>query len=179
MYPCVCVSSSSHSLAPSVCIPVCLSLLLPLCPSLYMYLSLQTLSPINFFQWGSVTHQTAVPVPSISYCVLNHHNLFYQIQNALAFNQDTCCHLALCLRLLPFQFLFFSNYSSPTIDNDRKWRFSGNSLRFRQLSVSGKNFPDLTSFNLKIAFKISPIFCSGTVFTIIPFLNNLRIGPLS
>jgi hypothetical protein len=28
----------------------------------------------------------AVPVPSISFCVLNHHNLFYQIQNALAFN---------------------------------------------------------------------------------------------
>ncbi len=44
----------------------------------------------------------AVPVPSISCCVLNHHNLFYQIQNALAFNRDTCCHLALCLRLVPF-----------------------------------------------------------------------------
>jgi hypothetical protein len=28
----------------------------------------------------------AVPVPSISCCVLNNHNLFYQIQNALAFN---------------------------------------------------------------------------------------------
>jgi len=52
--------------------------------------------------WGSVTHQMAVPVPRISCCVLNHHNLFYQIQNALSFNQDTCCHLALCLQLLPF-----------------------------------------------------------------------------
>ncbi len=52
--------------------------------------------------WGSVIHQMAVPVPSISCCVLNHHNLFDQIQNALAFNWDTCCHLALCLRLLPF-----------------------------------------------------------------------------
>ncbi len=51
--------------------------------------------------WGSVNHQMAVPVPSISYCVLNHHNLFYRIQNALAFNRDTCCHLALCLQLLP------------------------------------------------------------------------------
>jgi hypothetical protein len=30
----------------------------------------------------------AVPVPSISCCVLNHHNIFYQIQNALAFNWD-------------------------------------------------------------------------------------------
>jgi hypothetical protein len=47
----------------------------------------------------------AVPVPSISSCVLNHHNLFYQIQNALAFNRDTCCHLALCLWLLPFHWL--------------------------------------------------------------------------
>jgi hypothetical protein len=25
-------------------------------------------------QWGSVTHQMAVPVPNISCCVLNHHN---------------------------------------------------------------------------------------------------------
>jgi hypothetical protein len=49
----------------------------------------------------------AVPVPSISCCVLNHHNLFYQIQNALAFNQDTCCHLVLCLRLLPFHWEIF------------------------------------------------------------------------
>ncbi len=56
-------------------------------------------------QWGSVTHQMAVPVPSIGCCVLNHHNLFYQIQNALAFNRDTCCHLALSLRLLPSYFL--------------------------------------------------------------------------
>ncbi len=55
-----------------------------------------------WLKWGSVTHQMAVPVPHISCCVLNHHNLFYQIQNALAFNWDTCCHIALCLQLLPF-----------------------------------------------------------------------------
>ncbi len=48
----------------------------------------------------------AVPIPSISCCVSNHHNLFYQIQNALAFNRDTCCHLVLCLQLLPFHFMF-------------------------------------------------------------------------
>jgi hypothetical protein len=53
-------------------------------------------------QLGSVTHQMAVPVPSISCCGLNHHNLFYQIHNALTFNWDKCCHLVLCLRLLPF-----------------------------------------------------------------------------
>jgi hypothetical protein len=41
-------------------------------------------------------------ITSISSCIFNHHNLFYQIQNALAFNRDTCCHLALCLQLLPF-----------------------------------------------------------------------------
>jgi hypothetical protein len=51
-------------------------------------------------------HQMAVPVPSISCRVLNHHNLFYQIQNALAFNWDTCCLLALCLQLLPFHSIF-------------------------------------------------------------------------
>jgi hypothetical protein len=44
----------------------------------------------------------AVPVPSISCCISNHHNLFYQIQNALAFNRNMCCHLPLCLPLLPF-----------------------------------------------------------------------------
>ena len=38
----------------------------------------------------------AAAVPSISCCVLNHHNLFYQIQNALAFNRDTCCHVYGC-----------------------------------------------------------------------------------
>jgi hypothetical protein len=49
----------------------------------------------------------AVPAPSISCCVLNHNNLFYQIQNVLAFNCDTCCPLALCLRLLPFHYLVY------------------------------------------------------------------------
>ncbi len=44
----------------------------------------------------------AVSIQSVSCCVLNHHNLFCQIQNALAFNRDTCCHLALCLWILPF-----------------------------------------------------------------------------
>ncbi len=53
-------------------------------------------------KWGSVTHQIAVPVPSLRCCVLNHYNLFNQIQNVLAFNWDTSCHLALCLQLLPF-----------------------------------------------------------------------------
>jgi hypothetical protein len=51
----------------------------------------------------------AVPVPSISCCVLNHHNLFDQIQNALAFNRDTCCHLMLCLWLLPFHWGLYHN----------------------------------------------------------------------
>jgi len=56
----------------------------------------------------------AVPVPSISRCVLNHHNLFYQIQNALAFNRDTCCRLVLCLQLLPFHWLTGTRLSRTT-----------------------------------------------------------------
>jgi hypothetical protein len=64
-------------------------------------------------QWGSVTHQVAVPVPSISCRILNHHNLFYQIQNALAFNWDTCCNLAHCLRLLPFHCKKLLNHPRP------------------------------------------------------------------
>ena len=85
-------------------------------------------------QLGSVTHQMAVPVPSISCCVLNHHNLFYQIQNALAFNQDTGCHLALCLQLLPFHWHDYNtawktellNYDCGTLLNqvDKKKSFS-------------------------------------------------------
>ncbi len=74
----------------------------------YNVKSLITLTPWAFlpdFQWGSVTHQMAVPLQSISYCLFNHHNLFYQIQNALAFNRDMCCHLALCLQLLPFHWV--------------------------------------------------------------------------
>ncbi len=70
-----------------------------------MFALLTPFLKVNFIvilQCGSVTHQMAVPVPSISCCVLNHHNLFYHIQNALAFNRDMCCHLAICLRVLPF-----------------------------------------------------------------------------
>ncbi len=81
----------------------------------------------EFDQWGSVTHQMAAPVPSISCCVLNHHNLFYQIQNALAFNQDTCCHLALCLRLFPFycRYLLFCRVTR---------RFEKNSPNFEKVA---------------------------------------------
>ncbi len=61
-----------------------------------------------FQKWGCFIHQLAIPVPSISCCVLNHHNLLYQIQNALAFNRDTCWHLVLCLWLLPFHWAIFS-----------------------------------------------------------------------
>ncbi len=42
----------------------------------------------------------AVPVPSISCCVFNNNDLFYQEPNELAFNRDTCCHLVICLRLI-------------------------------------------------------------------------------
>ncbi len=40
--------------------------------------------------------------PSISCCIFNKHNFFYKEQNALAFNWDMCCHLALCLQLIIF-----------------------------------------------------------------------------
>ena len=60
-----------------------------------------TVQLLRASEWGSVTYQMAVPVPSIS-CFFNYHNLFYRIHNALAFNRDMCCQLALCLKLLPF-----------------------------------------------------------------------------
>jgi hypothetical protein len=40
--------------------------------------------------------------PKYKLLCLYHLNLFYQIQAALVFNRDTCCHLVLCLWLLPF-----------------------------------------------------------------------------
>ncbi len=85
---------------------------MPLSPAT-LCLPQRILTPCLCPQWGSVTHQMAVPVPSISSCVLNHHNLFYPIQNTLPFNRDTCCHLALCLRLLPFHWTTcFKNVSN-------------------------------------------------------------------
>jgi hypothetical protein len=55
---------------------------------------------------GSVTHQTALPVPIMSSCVFNNHNFFNKKLNALTFNRDTCCHLALCARLIIFQVIW-------------------------------------------------------------------------
>jgi hypothetical protein len=49
---------------------------------------------ISISQSGCGSHQMAVPVQSIICCIFNNHNLFYQVQNALAFNRDNCCHLA-------------------------------------------------------------------------------------
>jgi len=54
----------------------------------------------NVIQWGSVNHQMAVPVPSISCCIFNNNDFFYQELNELAFNWDTCCHLVICLQLI-------------------------------------------------------------------------------
>ena len=51
-------------------------------------------------KWGSVNHQMAVPVPSISCCIFNNKDFFYQEQNELAFNRDTCCHLVICWLLI-------------------------------------------------------------------------------
>ncbi len=53
-----------------------------------------------FCQWGTVNHQMAVPVPSINCCVYNNNYYFFQEQNELAFNWDTCCHLVICLQLI-------------------------------------------------------------------------------
>jgi hypothetical protein len=42
----------------------------------------------------------AVPVPSTKYCIFNNNDFFYQEPNELAFNQDTCCYLVICLQLI-------------------------------------------------------------------------------
>jgi len=89
---------------------------------LHYFSTQNTFQYLPILQWGSVTHQMAVPVPSITCCVLNHHNLFYQIQNALAFNLDTCCHLALCLRLLPFHLLIILlQFFAKNMTDEEEW----------------------------------------------------------
>ncbi len=46
-------------------------------------------NPLAYYdtESGSVTHQMALPVSSISCCVFNRNDFFYQEQNALAFNR--------------------------------------------------------------------------------------------
>jgi len=62
-------------------------------------------------QWGSVNHQMAIPVPSISCCVFNNNNFFYQEPNELAFNWDACCHLVICLRLIASHYNLWRKWS--------------------------------------------------------------------
>ncbi len=59
---------------------------------------------------GSITCQMALPVISLSCCIFNNHNFFYQEPNGLAFNQDMCCHLALSLRLIIFHSLHYKSW---------------------------------------------------------------------
>ncbi len=94
----------------------------------------------NVLQWGSVTHQMAVPVPSISCCVLNHHNLFYQIQNALAFNWDKCCHLVPCLQLLPFHYFVPGKLFRPSLMFAGKVRDKRSSLLRKVVTYDCKEF---------------------------------------
>ncbi len=85
---------------------------------------LQTL-PLGIISFTTMRlcHPPDVPVPSINCCVLNHHNLFYQIQNALALNWDTCCHLVFCLWLLPFHWCKMTSLALDFIKtlNDAAW----------------------------------------------------------
>ena len=38
-------------------------------------------------------------------------------KNALAFNRDRCCHLVLCLRLIPFHCTAYTSTSEPRVEN--------------------------------------------------------------
>ncbi len=49
---------------------------------------------------GSITHQMALPITLISCCISQQLNIFCNDKNALAFNWDRCCHLAICLQLI-------------------------------------------------------------------------------
>jgi hypothetical protein len=48
----------------------------------------------------------ALPVSSISCCVSQHLTKRFTQRNAIAFNRDRCCHLALCLWLILFHWKF-------------------------------------------------------------------------
>ncbi len=80
----------------------------------------------QFKQWGSVTHQMAVPVPSIRCCVLNNHNLFYQIQNALAFNRGYVLPCSAMFTVASFPLTKFNVFFHP--DKSCSTNCSGNGL---------------------------------------------------
>ncbi len=58
-------------------------------------------------------------------------------KNALAFNRDRCCHLVLCLRLIPFHSMkkYLKNQAE-VLTRPMLWNFSGLNLLFRLLSQS-------------------------------------------
>ncbi len=73
-------------------------------------------------QWGSVNHQMAVPVPSVSCCVFNNNYSFYQEPNELAFNRDTCCYLVICLQLIASHWkVFWYGLASHFKVFNRRW----------------------------------------------------------
>jgi hypothetical protein len=74
-----------------------------------------------------------VPVPSISCCVFNNNDFFYQEPNELAFNRDTCCHLVICLQLIASHCLIFKvrcSISWQTLDKVASWH-NGTPLRIQ------------------------------------------------
>jgi hypothetical protein len=123
-------------------------------------------------QWDSVTHQMAVPVPSISCCVLNHHNLVYQIQDALAFYPDTCCNLALFLWMLPFHcltkrqvFIFDLKVLFKVFTKFVAFQIlsSHSSLPNQMRKIESSSFSSLLLMCGPMSFGLKP-FCQQTIF---------------
>ncbi len=58
-------------------------------------LIIKSLHTVYVIQWGSVTQYKLL-------CFITTKIFFGKEKNTLAFNRDRCCHLVLCLQLIPF-----------------------------------------------------------------------------
>ncbi len=116
----------------------------------------------NFFsqQWGSVNHQMAVPIPSISCCVFNNNYFFYQELNELAFNRDTCCHLVICLQLIASHSSYF--FSSVVNLLPKIWKYLIKNFLIFSVDICGyldtdhrylKTYKNWLKFKLKLKIR--------------------------
>ncbi len=113
----------------------------------------------------------AVPVPSISCCIFNNNDFFYQEPNELFFNRDTCCHLVICLQLIA------SHYYKLGLNALITYRY----LRYFPAGFNGWNCLSYSITTGVSVTKLFPLcltlsqtcFCPGSFFSLV---LCLRLG---
>jgi hypothetical protein len=124
-------------------------------------MTVQLTSIFQPFQWGSITHKMALPIQGISWCVLFTF-FFCEKQNALAFNQDTWCHLALCLQMILLHF---------EIDRIAIWKVKrGRVFKFSQTGVRTQLF-----FSIFIYFLLLYTWATAAPLVYVHSLARLKL----